>query len=309
MTTADRRSILFVCTGNTCRSPMAEALWNTFDTSVRARSAGVAAWPGQPAQQLAARAVERFGADLSGHRARDLESVAEDPVLVLAMTRNQAQEICRLRPEWTDRVVTLGEYAGTGEDIGDPLGLGMEAYARVAERLRDLLRKVRERLDAAGEPTERTQRRDTVRIAVGADHAGWPLKEPLVAFLIDRGWDVEDFGTFGPESVDYPDYAAKVAEAVARGDVDRGLLICGSGQGMCMTANKVDGVRAALAHDVVSARLSREHNDANVLTMGARFIAPGLAEEVLSVWLDTPFEGGRHLRRIEKIQEVERHGL
>ncbi len=150
-----------------------------------------------------------------------------------------------------------------------------------------------------------------MRIAVGADHAGWPLKEPLVRYLMERGWDVEDFGTFGPESVDYPDYAEKVGASVAHGAVDRGLLICGSGQGMCMVANKVDGIRAALAHDVVSARLSRQHNNANVLTMGARFVAPALAEEILQVWLDTEFDGGRHMRRIEKIQELEQnaHGL
>jgi ribose 5-phosphate isomerase B len=150
-----------------------------------------------------------------------------------------------------------------------------------------------------------------MRIAVGSDHAGWPLKEPLVAFLIERGWDVEDFGTFGTESVDYPDYAAKVAEAVAHGTVDRGLLLCGSGQGMCMTANKVPGVRAALAHDVVSARLAREHNDANVLTMGARFVASPLAEEILSTFVSTGFAGGRHQRRVEKIDTIARreHGL
>ncbi|PSR34270.1 MAG: ribose 5-phosphate isomerase B [Sulfobacillus benefaciens] len=150
-----------------------------------------------------------------------------------------------------------------------------------------------------------------MRIAVGADHAGWPLKETLVQFLIDGGWDVEDFGTFGPESVDYPDYAEKVAAAVAHGEVERGLLICGSGLGMSIVANKVDGVRAALAHDVVSARLSREHNDANVLTMGGRFVAPPLAEEILQVWLNTSFLGGRHLRRLEKIEVLEKneHGI
>ncbi|NMP21013.1 ribose 5-phosphate isomerase B [Sulfobacillus harzensis] len=145
-----------------------------------------------------------------------------------------------------------------------------------------------------------------MRIAVGADHAGWPLKEPLVAFLIEHGWDVEDFGTFSPDSVDYPDYALKVGEAVARGNVDRGLLLCGSGQGMCMTANKIIGVRAALAHDVVSARLAREHNDANVLTMGGRFVAQPLAEEILLTFLSTEFAGGRHVRRVEKIQTIER---
>lgn len=145
-----------------------------------------------------------------------------------------------------------------------------------------------------------------MRIAVGADHAGWPLKESLVAFLIERGWDVEDFGTFSTESVDYPDYALKVSEAVARGDVERGLLLCGSGQGMCMSANKVPGVRAALAHDVVSARLSREHNDANVLAMGARFVAEPLAEEILATFVSTEFAGGRHQRRVEKIDATVR---
>ncbi len=148
-----------------------------------------------------------------------------------------------------------------------------------------------------------------MRIAVGADHAGWPLKEILVNHLIDQGWDVEDFGTFGPDSVDYPDYANKVAVAVANGNVERGLLICGTGQGMCMVANKTHGVRAAVAHDVVSARLSRQHNDANVLTMGGRMIAPELAEEVLDVWLATAFEGGRHVRRLQKIEQIERPGM
>ncbi len=148
-----------------------------------------------------------------------------------------------------------------------------------------------------------------MRIAVGADHAGWSLKETLVNYLIDRGWDVEDFGTFGPDSVDYPDYADKVAAAVAAGDAERGLLVCGSGQGMCIAANKTQGIRASLAHDVVSARLARQHNDANVLTMGSRFIAQGLAEEILAVWLETPYEGGRHTRRLEKIEQIERRGI
>ncbi|MCL4319062.1 MAG: ribose 5-phosphate isomerase B [Firmicutes bacterium] len=148
-----------------------------------------------------------------------------------------------------------------------------------------------------------------MRIAVGADHAGWALKEVLVNYLMDQEWDVEDFGTFGPDSVDYPDYANKVALAVTNAEVERGLLICGSGQGMCIVANKTPGIRASLAHDVISARLARQHNDANVLTMGARFVAPELAEEILAVWLATPYEGGRHARRLEKIEEIERRCL
>ena len=144
-----------------------------------------------------------------------------------------------------------------------------------------------------------------MRIAAGADHAGWPLKEGLVRFLMDRGWDVEDFGTFSDESVDYPDYAQKVARAVADGQVDRGLLLCGTGLGMCISANKVNGVRAVTVHDVISARFARQHNDANVLTMGARLITAEVAKEVLGTWLDTEFAGGRHQRRVEKIQALE----
>lgn len=148
-----------------------------------------------------------------------------------------------------------------------------------------------------------------MRIAVGADHAGWTLKESLADFLIDLGWDVEDFGTFSDEAVDYPEYAGKVARAVASGQVDRGLLVCGTGLGMCITANKVPGVRAVTAHDVVSARLARQHNDANVLTMGGRIIALDLASEVLRTWLETPFEGGRHQVRVEQIYALEQHSF
>lgn len=144
-----------------------------------------------------------------------------------------------------------------------------------------------------------------MRIAIGADHAGWPLKEGLVRFLMDRGWDVEDFGTFNDESVDYPDYAEKVGRAVASGQVERGLLLCGTGLGMCISANKISGVRAVTVHDPVSARLSREHNDANVITMGARVVAEAMAREVLGTWLDTEFLAGRHQRRIEKIEGLE----
>jgi ribose 5-phosphate isomerase B len=145
-----------------------------------------------------------------------------------------------------------------------------------------------------------------MRIAVGADHAGYALKAALVDYLVGQGYDVQDFGTFSEEAVDYPDFAEKVALAVARGEADRGLLVCGTGQGMTITANKVPGVRAALAHDVVSARLARQHNDANVLAMGGRLIAVPLAQEVLATFLATKFEGGRHQRRLEKIQAVER---
>jgi ribose 5-phosphate isomerase B len=146
-----------------------------------------------------------------------------------------------------------------------------------------------------------------MRIAIGADHAGFPLKEHLVATLVRLGHDVDDRGTFSEAPIDYPPICADVARAVVAGRADRGIVIGGSGQGEQITANKVRGARAALCNDLYTARMSREHNDANVLAMGGRIVAFGLADEIVAVWLTTPFEGGRHKRRVEQIAEIERH--
>jgi ribose 5-phosphate isomerase B len=142
-------------------------------------------------------------------------------------------------------------------------------------------------------------------VALGADHAGFELKEALKSWLIERGCQVLDFGAHSTESVDYPDYAAQVAGAVADRKVERGVLICGTGIGMSMVANKVPGVRAAVCPDLYTARMSREHNDANVLALGARLLGHDAAIEILALWLDTAFAGGRHQRRVDKIAAVE----
>jgi ribose 5-phosphate isomerase B len=144
-----------------------------------------------------------------------------------------------------------------------------------------------------------------MRVALGADHAGVPLKDAVRALLQSRGVDVQDLGSNGPESVDYPDYAASVARAVAAGTADLGILVCGTGIGMAIAANKFAGIRAASVVDLESARLSREHNDANILALGARVTAPDTALQIVSTFLDTPFAGGRHQRRIEKIATLE----
>jgi ribose 5-phosphate isomerase B len=145
-----------------------------------------------------------------------------------------------------------------------------------------------------------------MRIAIGSDHAGFALKVQVVAVLTARGHDVEDLGTHDDEPVDYPPICAAVARRVVDGDADRGIVLGGSGQGEQIAANKVHGIRAALCNDVYTARMSRAHNDANVLALGGRIVAPGLAEEILSVWLETPFEGGRHMRRLEQLAAIER---
>jgi ribose 5-phosphate isomerase B len=145
-----------------------------------------------------------------------------------------------------------------------------------------------------------------VRIAIGADHAGWELKEHLAEVLRRLGHEVEDYGTDSAEPVDYPPICASVGRAVVDGRVERGIVLGGSGQGEQISANKVTGVRAALCHELYTARMSRAHNDANVLALGARIVAAPLAEEIVTLWLDTAFEGGRHARRIEQISALER---
>jgi ribose 5-phosphate isomerase B len=148
-----------------------------------------------------------------------------------------------------------------------------------------------------------------MRIALGADHAGFPLKESLKRFLEESGHEVRDHGTDSTEPVDYPPFSAAAARAVAAGEADRAIILGGSGQGEQIAANKVPGIRAALCHDLYTARLSREHNDANVLAMGSRVIADAYAREIVRLWLDTPFEGGRHIPRLEQIAQIERGEL
>ena len=142
-------------------------------------------------------------------------------------------------------------------------------------------------------------------IAIGSDHGGVALKTALVAYLRERGDEVVDVGTMGDASVDYPDYGRAVAERVARGEAVRGILVCTTGIGMCIVANKFPGVRAALVADDLSARMSREHNDANVLVLGGGIDAPFHARELARIFLETPFAGGRHQRRVDRIAAIE----
>jgi len=141
-----------------------------------------------------------------------------------------------------------------------------------------------------------------MKIVAGADHAGWELKDQLVAMLREQGHEVEDLGTTGAASVDYPDFAHKVAERIAGGAAERGLLVCGTGVGMAISANRHKNVRAVNPSDVFTAKMSRNHNDANVLCLGQRVVGAGLAREIVSAWIAAPFEAGRHAGRVAKIE-------
>jgi ribose 5-phosphate isomerase B len=144
-----------------------------------------------------------------------------------------------------------------------------------------------------------------MKIALASDHAGFAEKEKLKPLLTELGIDFSDLGTLSEESVDYPDYARMVAEQVAEGNVDQGVLVCGSGTGMAITANKVSGVRAAVAWSEETARLARQHNNANVLAIGARTTPQGEIPRIVRAWFDTVFEGGRHAERVKKISAIE----
>ena len=145
------------------------------------------------------------------------------------------------------------------------------------------------------------------RIAIGSDHAGYDLKQHLVTMLLSQGYVVDDQGTHSTEAVDYPPICAGVGRTVRDGDADFGIVIGGSGQGEQLAANKVRGVRAALCNCLYTARMARQHNDANVLSMGGRVVGVGLAEEIVDIFLTTDFEGGRHARRVDQITELEAH--
>ena len=145
-----------------------------------------------------------------------------------------------------------------------------------------------------------------MQIGLACDHAGFELKEELKAFLKSLGVNAIDMGTFNEDSVDYPDFGILVTEQVSRGELEKGILVCGTGIGMSMVANKFPRIRAAVANDLYSSRCSREHNDANILIVGGRIVGKELAKEIVKVWLETPFAGGKHKRRIEKIEALEK---
>lgn len=197
-----------------------------------------------------------------------------------------------------------GQMASTVVDVTK----GRVRTLRVGAVAAEHVRQVAEGVVGWGErpaTVTRETKDDTMRIAIGSDHAGFGLKRHLVGFLAEQGHEVTDHGTDSEESVDYPPFCAEVARAVASGTAERGIVLGGTGQGEQIASNKVRGVRAALCHDLYTARLSREHNDATVLAIGGRIVAAGLAEEIVTLWLSTAFSGGRHQRRIEQINEIE----
>ncbi len=307
------KNILLVCTGNTCRSPMAVYLFRNYfgdtdrDQLYNFQSAGITAVSGQNMNEMADSVLADRGISADGHKSTRLSSQQiEEADLILTMTRRQARRISQNYPCAEDYVFTLGEFSGVDKEVPDPFGGSRELYQKTLQELEKMIVRASERLPEffAEVESRKIEGSGVMKVAIGSDHAGYSLKESIKEWLQDREYEVLDQGTDSTESVDYPEYASRVARAVAKQEAELGILICGTGLGMSMAANNVSGIRAARCQDTYSARMARKHNNANVLTLGERVIGEGLALSVVEAFLAAEFSGGRHERRVNKIEKT-----
>jgi len=306
------RLVLCVCTGNTCRSPMAEYILRRdlgSGSGWFVQSAGVYAGEGSHASPEAVTALREKQIDLSPHRSRPLsQDLVQRASLILVMTRHHYVDVLRMFPEADGRVFLMTAFssAGAGADVPDPIGQSLDVYRWTREQLAsastDVILYMKDRWGLSSpDPVEK---RGQMKIAIGADHGGLELKNYVKALLEKRNIDVEDVGTSGAESVDYPDFASAVAERVSEGRVDEGMLVCTSGIGMSIAANRFPRVRAALTTSPRMAKMARTHNNANILILGAAFTSNEEAVDLVDEWFTSTFEGGRHERRLNKIKHI-----
>ena len=304
------KTVLFVCTGNICRSPMAEGLFRYATqgrTDCRAISAGVGAMEGQPPSPHAVRALKDLGIDISHQRSRMLTvDLVEQADYIFGMTHSHVDSVNLLFPQAAEKTFLLREFDETldefEKDISDPIGGSFETYAycrdQIEQGIFSMLGFIEQTSTGAGFPTSNVRS----RVALGCDHAGFQLKEALKEYLQSADISFSDLGASSSEASDYPDYARAVGELVTAGRCEFGVLVCSTGIGMSMAANKIPGVRAALVFDEQMAALARQHNNANILCIGATVTAPDRAKKILEAFFAAHFDGGRHERRISKME-------
>lgn len=276
--------------------------------NIRVISAGLGAMDGQPPTPHSVTAMREIGIDISAQRSRMLTAeLVRDADYIFGMTHSHVDTVCMLYPAAAEKTFLLREFDETLEmyekDISDPIGGSYDVYVncrdQIEQGIASVLRYV-EQGNTAFFPRPADGR--ITRVALGADHGGYELKQSIKEHLLQHGLSVTDFGTNSKASTDYPDYAQAVAAAVAGSSADAGVLVCTTGAGMCIAANKVPGIRAAQVVDAVSAALCRQHNDANIICLGARSVAPELARQIVDAYLEARFEGGRHERRVAKFE-------
>ncbi|MDW8344885.1 MAG: ribose 5-phosphate isomerase B [Verrucomicrobiae bacterium] len=300
------KTVLFVCTGNVCRSPMAEALFADMmkgRDDVRVLSAGLGAMEGCPPSAHSVTVMREIGLDITHHQSLSVRpGLIDQATYVITMTGQQRDVLQALYPESAHKVYVLRELMPLSPDelpdVADPIGGSVEEYRRARDQIREALPYVRELVLRMPLPAEA---KPADRVVLAGDHGGVEIKAALVRWLRQQAIPCTDLGTDSTEPVDYPDYAFAVAEAILSGRADRGVLVCKSGIGMSIAANRFPGIRAAMVNNEEWARLSREHNDANVLVLSGLELTAEQAVRILEVWLKTSFEGGRHARRVHKM--------
>jgi RpiB/LacA/LacB family sugar-phosphate isomerase len=272
----------------------------------QAQSAGTSAIRGWPASEEALLVLQERGMDARAHQSQPVSrALLERADLIVTMTERHRQEVIRMAPACAPRVRLMTSFnaSGLARDIPDPIGLSLDVYRHTRDVLDSAIADIILHIvDETRSHPAATERLDPMKMAIGADHGGFEVKKKVLSLLDRHGIAVEDLGAYSAESVDYPDVAAQVAARISEGRADQGILICKTGIGMSMSANRFPRVRAALVHDTATARLAREHNDANVLVMGAGSV--GEIDAILEAWLAGKFEGGRHGRRVDKIDSA-----
>jgi RpiB/LacA/LacB family sugar-phosphate isomerase len=272
----------------------------------RALSAGLGAMEGQPPSPFAVQVVKELGIDISGLRSRMLTpELVQQADYIFGMTHSHIDTVNLLYPQSAEKTFLLREFDETldvyEKDISDPIGGSYEVYLNCRDQIEQGIVSLVRFLDA-GQTAGAQPPAKTATVAIGSDHAGFKLKELLKQHLQERAISVADYGTRSEEPVDYPDYALAVAQSVALRKAEFGVLVCATGIGMTIAANKVPGIRAAPADSEEAASLARRHNHANVLCLAARTTLPDQAKRILDTFLSTPFEGGRHDRRVNKME-------
>lgn len=292
------KKIIFVSTNNTCRSFIAESVLRKYlkdahRRDIQVESKGLVVLFPEPVHTKAADLVRKSGIEIIDFKASQLtQEDVETSDLILTMNDKQKEKVLEDYHGYKE-VATINEYANDEGAVIDPYGMDDEDYEHCFVQITQLIHKIWNHKLGGNE-----------MIGIGSDHGGYELKQAVIKHLEEKGHAVKDYGCYSEESCDYPVYAKAVAEGILKDEVKQGILICGTGIGISITANKIKGIRTALCGDTFSARATREHNNANILALGARVTGEGLALDIVDTFLETKFSNDeRHIRRINMIED------